>query len=302
MMNIIAGAIIVSFSLINYFYLSTIVSFSSILYIAIIVITGIPIFLIKFMEQRKIKNLEEAFPLFLRDFVQSARSGMTIPQAFKSISNNDYHTLTPYIKKITAQLDWGIPLEKVLVKFSKATKSKLIGRIISSVIEAHRFGGNLADTFEALSRTALEVERLRSERRLYMNSQMITGYIIFFVFLGVMIALGTFLIPNIAGTSMSMSLTGTGKESISCPSLDQEVCETQIGNNDEQACYWDKKKMECQAMEIRMYKELFMTLILIQGFFAGLIVGKMSEGSMISGIRHSFIMMFVGILVFILLG
>jgi archaeal flagellar protein FlaJ len=259
--------VLVSFSLFNFFYLSKIISFSTILYVVILFIVAIPIFLVKYREQKNVKEVEENFPVFLRDFVESVRCGMTIPQAFKSINGNDYRKLTPYVRKMTAQLDWGIPVETVLTKFSKETKSRLIGRVVSSVIEAHRFGGNLAETFEALSRTALEVERLRAERRLYMNSQMITGYIIFFVFLGVMIALGKFLVPSLSQVSLP------GNEGASA-----------------------------QASTAQDYKELFMTLILIQGFFAGLIVGKMAEGAMISGIRHSFIMMIVGALVFVLFG
>jgi flagellar protein FlaJ len=259
--------VVISFSVINFFFLSKIFSFSTILYVAIIFIVATPIFIVKYREQRNVKDIEESFPVFLRDFVEGVRSGMTIPQAFKSISNNDYRKLTPYVKKMTAQLDWGIPVETVLVKFSKETRSRLIGRIVSSVIEAHRFGGNLAETFEALSRTALEVERLRTERKLYMNSQMITGYIIFFVFLGVMIALGKFLVPTLG------QVTLPGSEEIAS-----------------------------QANIAQDYKQLFMTLILIQGFFAGLIVGKMAEGAMLSGIRHSFIMMIIGALVFVLFG
>ena len=73
-----------------------------------------------------------------------------IPASLKSVANNDYKSLTPYVKKMAAQLDWGVPVETVLMRFSKEAKSKLIARIISSVKESHRFGGNLADTFEAL--------------------------------------------------------------------------------------------------------------------------------------------------------
>lgn len=267
---VISGTATIILSLLNFLYLSKNTTLSSTLYIVILFFAAVPIIIIKFLEQKKVKELEEFFPLFLRDFVEAVRSGMTVPRAFKALTDNDYHVLTPYVKKISNQLDWGIPVEKVLMKFSKETKSRLIGRIVSSVIEAHRFGGNLAGTFEALSKTAVEVEKLRAERRLYMNSQMITGYIIFFVFLGVMIALGKFLVPSLG----QMTLPGAGGVA------------TQTAQSDVPA----------------QYKELFRNLILIQGLFAGLIVGKMAEGAMISGIRHSFIMMFIGLSVFLIFG
>lgn len=266
--------IALSFGAFNYFYLSKKITFSTTLYLVALLLATVPIFVIKFIEQRKVKELEENFPAFLRDFVEAVRGGMNVPQAFKSVAGNDYHSLTPYVKKIAAQLNWGIPVEKVLMKFSKETKSRLIGRIVSSVIEAHRFGGNLADTFEALSKTALEVERLRAERRLYMHSQMITGYIIFFVFLGVMIGLGKFLVPTLGQVSPTSLTALPGAET------------TQAA----------------QTNTAAQYKEIFRNLILIQGLFAGLIVGKMAEGAMVSGIRHSFIMMFIGALVFTLFG
>jgi len=271
---IIFGIIIACFfAAFNYFYLSKIITFSPTLYFISVVLCAGPIIYIKFREQSRVRQLEENFSPFLQDFVETTRSGMSIPQAFKTISNNNYGTLTPYVKKMASQLDWGISVEKVLITFSKESKSRLIGRIVSSVIESHRFGGSLTDTLESLSKTALEVEKLRAERKLYMNSQLITGYIIFFVFLGVMIGLEKFLVPSLGQVSSTASFTGlTGTEA--------------------------SEQLDFAAQ----YKVIFRNLILIQGLFAGLTVGKMAEGAMLSGLKHSLFMMFVGILVFTIIG
>lgn len=227
-----------------------------------------PVIMMKYEEYAKIKKMEEMFPIFLRDFVEAIRGGMTVPQAFQRISQNDYKELNANMNKMSAQMDWGIPVEEVLMKFAKNSKSKLIGRIVSSVIESHRFGGNLADTFEALSGTSLEVEKLRQERKLYMNSQMMTGYIVFFVFLAVMIGLAKFLVPSLAQVNSGELSLGA----IQAPQIDVN----------------------------KQYSEIFRNLILIQGFFAGLTVGKMSEGATVAGLKHSVFMMFSGALVFII--
>lgn len=263
--TILAGAIVA----INYLMLSEAQSlFSSINIIAIFIFV-FPIILIKYSEYSKRKEMEEIFPVFLRDFVEAIRGGMTIPYALKSITRNDYKALNRYVRKMAAQLDWGIPVERVLMNFAKESRSKLIARIISSVRESHRFGGNLADTLEALSNTAVEVERLRAERRLYMNSQMITGYIVFFVFLGVMIGMEKFLVPSLS--DISTGLPGT--EAIARP--------TNL------------------AVE---YNAIFRNLIIIQGLFAGLSTGKMAEGAIIGGLKHSLFMMFIGALIFTIAG
>ncbi|MBI5872116.1 type II secretion system F family protein [archaeon] len=270
---LIGGVVFLILSLFIHFYLSKKISYGSTLYLVSFLLTAAPIIITKYLENKRVKALEDSFPLFLRDFVESVRGGMPVPQALKSVSANDYGKLSVYVKKMAAQMDWGIPAEKVFRKFSKESKSRLIGRIISSVMESHKFGGNLADTFGALSETALEVDRLRAERRLYMNSQMITGYIIFFVFLGVIIGLEKFLVPSMSGMSPTglSGLTATG--------------EAVQGTSTAGA-----------------YKELFRNLVMIQGLFAGLTVGKMAEGAIVAGLKHSLFMMFVGMLVFTLVG
>jgi flagellar protein FlaJ len=255
---------------INFIYFKEFPSiFSALSIVSFLLITSPPAFYF-YIDYKRRKEIETIFPIFLMDFVEAIRGGLTVPHALKLISSNDYKALSPYVKKMAAQMDWGIPVEVVFQNFVKETKSKIIGRIVSSVIESHRFGGNLADTFEALSNTALDIERLRTERKLYLQSQMITGYIIFFVFLGVMIGLEKFLVPTL--TQASMPGMGLGQTQISQTGLAEE------------------------------YKILFRNLILIQGFFAGLIVGKMVEGALIGGIKHSIIMMVVGGVIFSLLG
>ncbi len=259
-----------SMILFNYFYLSGLELVSQLIYILAAFIFIFPIVLVKYVEYNRQKQLEELFPVFLRDFVETIRSGMSVPQALKTVSNNEYKSLTPYIKKMSAQLEWGIPVDKVLTKFVKEARSKLIGRIVSSVIESHNFGGNLAETFEALSGTALEVEKLRQERKLYLNSQLITGYIVFFVFLLVIIGLEKFLVPSLADVS-PLQLAGSGLG----------AAQENLGP---------------------AYKEIFRNLIVVQGLFAGLAVGKMAEGAIIAGIKHSFFMVFAGIIIFLLAG
>jgi flagellar protein FlaJ len=252
--------------LINWFLFKEIKNLFFAISLLSVLIFTFPIVVIKYTQYKRKKEIEDLFPVFLRDFVEVVRSGLAVPQAFKSVSNNDYKSLTPHVKKISKQLEWGISVEKTLTKFSQAVKSDLIDRIVSSVIETHRFGGNLADTFESLADTSVEIKRLRTERKAYLQSQLTTGYIIFFVFLAVIVALEKFLVPSLAQAPLAAT---AGLEP-------QKVMEE--------------------------YKTIFMGLILIQGFFAGLTVGKMAEGEMVAGLKHSLFMMFVGGMVFVLIG
>ncbi len=238
--------------------------FTTLLLISILVLLA-PLGLIKYSELQTVKRLEETFPQFISDLVESVRSGMTLPQAIKSLGENEYGSLTFYIRKLSAQLDWGIPFSTAFLNFTKGTKSKLIGRIGSTIIESHEFGGNLTDVFESISHATLEIERLREERKLYINSQMISGYIIFFVFLIVLIGLQKFLVPSL------VEIQPIGEEATPLVGTNQLVGE---------------------------YKSIFRNLIILQGIFAGLVIGKMAEGAVAAGLKHSAIMILSGFIIF----
>jgi pilus assembly protein TadC len=255
------GIIVAIIILIDYLFLRDIPDiFSSIIIIAIIILIA-PIALIKYYEVSRIKTLEDQFPQFMLDVVESMRSGMTLPQAVESVSSNDYGGLSPNVKRLNAQLNWGIPFDDAIMKFSRKTKSKLIGRVTSTIIESHRFGGNLTDIFENVSSTAIEIERLREERKMYIGSQLMTGYIVYFVFLIVLIGLQKFLIP----------------------SLSEASAEGVVGS-----------QIEMSAE----YNAIFRNLIILQGLFAGFVIGKMAEGAVASGIKHSLFLIIAGILIY----
>jgi flagellar protein FlaJ len=240
--------------------------FSTVSIIALVVaITPIAIF--KYSESSRIKSLEDQFPQFMNDLVEAVRSGMSLPQAVNVISKNDYGGLNPYIKKLSAQLEWGIPFTKAFSSFTKSTKSRLIARIGATIIESHEYGGNLTDVFESISKTTVEIERLREERKLFLNSQIVSGYIIFFVFLAVIIGLQKYLVPTLTEISMKQLVTA--------------------------------EKVENKQMQLE-YKSIFRNLIIIQGFFAGIAIGKMSEGEIINGMKHSLLMIILGLVIFTL--
>jgi flagellar protein FlaJ len=51
------------------------------------------------------------------------------------------------------------------------------------------------------------------------------------------------------------------------------------------------------SSSIENLRRIFLHLTLVQGFFSGLVAGKMGEGSVSAGLKHSLIMMLVGYVV-----
>ena len=52
------------------------------------------------------------------------------------------------------------------------------------------------------------------------------------------------------------------------------------------------------AFDLDAYKRMFFHASLIQGFCSGLIAGVMGEGSVLSGLKHSIIMLTIAFLIF----
>lgn len=227
--------------------------------VAAIVILGIPLSY-KYTEYRTIKKIETLFPKYLRDISENIATGMTLPQAMKAAVRNDYQELTPHVKNLYAKVQWGIPLEHVLEDFAKRTKSKTMRRNVQTIIEAHRSGGTIDTILKSVASSLQELERIKKERSSSIYAQMINGYLIYVVFLGVMLGLSTILVP---------AFTRFGSAS-----------------TDLQAAF----------------VEIFRSLAVIQGFFAGIAIGKMAEGTIVAGLKHASALVIFGYSAFIIFG
>ena len=238
--------------------------FSIINIIAAIIAIG-PSMIIKYREYQKKKEIERRFPGFLRDVMEATKAGMTLPEAIKKASENEYGALTPHIQKMASQIDWGVPFEDVLERFADRVGSEVLRRTVSTIIETHRSGGKVSEVLQTVGESMMEMERIKKERKSHVYSQMVTGYTIYFVFLGVMIGLQRFLIPSLTAEGAMGGDIGGG---------------TGVGAGIENLA--------------NVYKDLFRNLVIIQGLFSGLAIGKMSAGSIIAGLQHVVVLIAIG--------
>ena len=217
---------------------------------------------LEYVRYNRMKNIEERFPDFLRDISENIAAGMTLPQAIKALKEVDYGDLSPHVRRMIIQMDWGVTFEDVLKDFSEEG-TPLIQRTVSTVIETYGGGGDLSEVLRSVGKSVHEVNKLRRERYSGVYSQVISGYLIFFVFLGILVSLQRFLIPSLLA--------------VSAPELGLSTSST-----------------------LAFYSDIFQWLVLIQGFFSGLVIGKMSEGNIIAGLKHCLILMLVGYTVLVL--
>ena len=220
----------------------------------------------EFMRQRKVRKIDARFPDFVRDLAESRRAGMTFTKAIMYSSKGNYGVLTPEIQKIARQISWGSSVDNALNAFSKRVNTKLIKRTISLIIEASRSGGNVADVLDAASKDAREIKLIESERRASMMSYVAIIYVGMFVFLLIVIVLSKSLLPEM----LNEEAAAAGGAAVGFS-----------GNIKEGAV-----------------KAMFFTACLVQGAGMGVVTGVFEEGNVISGIKHSFVMLLIVWIVF----
>lgn len=273
---------------------------TNLLFLGAVILT-IPYSIAKFFEFKKVKAYEKHLPNFLRDIAEAQRAGLSILQALQAVAKNDYGPLTTEIRKINNQLSWNIPLEKVLKDFAKRMgRSRMIARAIMIIDQSNKSGGNIESTMESLASHMEMIRDVQEEKSVLLNQQVILMYAIFFIFLGISVALLKFLIPllqtQFSGTETLSLIEGFGSNPCSVCIGSEEAsclgCKLFLGVS--QSFDFGKPE-EPQAY----YRALFFTMILVQGFFSGLMAGQIGSDSIVAGIKHSLIMSLSGFFIYI---
>lgn len=270
-------------------------------FIALLVMT-VPYSLHRFFEFKRVHAYEREFPSFLRDLSESQRAGLTVLQAIRAAAKSDYGPLTSEIKKVNNQISWNIPLEKALNDWARRMRhSRIIVRSIMIIQEANKSGGRIEDTMESLAKNIEMIKEVQEEKSSLLNQQVLMMYAIFFIFLAITIALLKFLIPLLQPSGTGGSIAGVFQD------FSPNPCTPCISSN----------SPECLGCTLFMgvsasldfgspqapesyYRSLFIVMIIIQGFFSGLIAGQIVSDSLSAGVKHSLIMTLSGFFIFMI--
>ena len=218
-------------------------------------------------EVGRAKEKEQMFLEFARNLVETVKAGTPISRSIIQIRNKDFGSLTPHVQKLANQIALGISVRQAFGVFASDVNNKVIARSIALIIEAEESGGEISLILESTAKSVSEIEDIKKERSASTYNLVMQGYIIFIIFLVIMLVVQIHFIPLMLKTiSEAGGLQTTGEAfggGFATSTISQELVDT-LGT-------------------------LFIVLILVQGFFAGLVIGKLSEGSIKAGIKHTII-------------
>lgn len=224
--------------------------------------TALPFVLAIIRETSVNAEKEDMFLEFSRNLVESVKAGTPISKSIINVRNKPYGVLSENIRKLANQISLGVPLETALQTFSKDVRNRTISRSLTLIGQAEKSGGEIGKILESVTEAVSISDKLKKERESAISTLIVQGYIIFFVFIIIILVLQFQILPMLVNIMPSGESLGVGGIGMSGEPID----ETEIAN-------------------------AFLYLLLIQGFFSGLVIGKLSEGNIKTGIKHSFILM-----------
>tara|TARA_Y100000034_G_scaffold129148_1_gene185082 strand:- start:192 stop:1025 length:834 start_codon:yes stop_codon:yes gene_type:complete len=259
-LGLVVGVLIV---VVGFIFLSEDKNFLWFLIVLAIIISVAPFVVSIILSQGRQKAKEERFLEFVRDLVENVRSGTPISKGIVNLKNRNYGELSPHIKKLANQISIGITLNAALITFAKETKSKVISRAVGLISEAERAGGRIDTILDSVARSVNQIENLKKERKSAVSNLVVQGYIIFFVFIIIMLVLEFKILPLIA---------------------DLGGVESELG-------------VQVKAVSPESFSMPLFIMLLVQSAFAGLVIGKIAEEGIMNGIKHSFILLAITLLI-----
>jgi len=197
----------------------------------------------------------------------SKRSGMTLTEAVATASKGSYGVLTGEIRKMAAQIEWGVSFSDALTRFANRVPTPLVKRTVALVIQASSAGGNVVDVLTAAADDAREIQQIVKERKQSMSIYLMIIYIAFAVFIGVIAVLNAQFIPEVAKAVSKADGVSIGG-------------------------------LHFRAFNQDDFKTLFFHAAIIQGFGGGLVGGVMAGGKPVHGLKHSFLLVLVAWVLF----
>jgi len=231
---------------------------------AVLIVLG-PIGLLVGMEQKRIADIEQRLPDFLRDVAEAGRFGMTLSNAIISSSRGEYGRLTPEIRRMASQISWGVSATEALVLFAKRVDTALVHRVTGLVIKASAAGGNIADVLTMSSIDTKESQTLFEERRTTMSTYVMVIYIAFFVFLVTVLILNRTFLPRMEAITEESGLS------------DVDISEAPT-------------TVTISAEPIPQIKSLYFYAALVHAIGDGILAGVILSGRVANGLIHSTIM------------
>jgi len=218
----------------------------------------------------KSRRIQKQIPDFLKKLASTNETGMSLRDSIALMARSKIGHLSKDVRTIWKDIDWGLDINTSLARFSNRIRTHTVVRAVTLITKANESSGDVGEVLLVAARDASFEQEMQKERSVNMLIYVMIIYISFMVFVGVVYVISTTFLTEMANAADQMAASGM-----------------QGGGF-------------MQEFDLNVFNRLFFHAAVIQGVCSGLIAGVMGEGSLLSGLKHSTIMLTVGYLLFTL--
>ena len=210
------------------------------------------------LQKRNTRRKEELYTEFLFKLSELMRGGLDPIKSVKELSRTDLGILTPHIRIASTSMVYGKSFEESMKMMARSLHSELIVRYTTLVIQASYSGGSVADLILKASEDMRSIISIEREKEGNLSQYVMIFYFAQGIILFIIYTLSTSLLPFVKQLGSTSIFGGAN----------------QIANLD--------------------FSRGFFHMIMINSFFGGLIIGKISEGDARFGLKHAVVLMIFG--------
>lgn len=221
-----------------------------------LIISSAPPAIIQIKVSSEKASTEKGVTLFLQDLTETRKTGLAPEKCIETLSNREYGSFSKHLKKITAELSWGIPLRKVFMDFVKRTKSWATQIVMFLLVETVDVGGGTIAMIESLAKFCTTTQEVEREKKMAVKPYIMMPYFAALMLVATTVMMLTF-------TTKTVGLAGPNAAST--------------------------------GIDIDALMIIFSTSVIIHSYLIGLVGGKISEESIAAGFKHSALLTLIAI-------
>ena len=210
------------------------------------------------LQKRNTRKKEEIYTEFLFKLSELMRGGLDPIKSVRELSKTDLGLLTPHVRIAATSMTYGKSFEEAMKAMAKSLHSEMISRYTALVVQASYSGGSVADLILKASEDMRSIIGIEREKEGNLSQYVMIFYFAQGIIIFVIYTLSTSLLPFVEQLGSS-NIMGKANGLIG---LD--------------------------------FSRGFFHMIMINAFFGGLIIGKISEGDARYGLKHAVVLMTAG--------
>lgn len=159
----------------------------------------------KIKQERNYSDINQELPYALRQMGIELKSGKGLHDAFITIKNADYESLSWEFSRVLEEIKYGRSTEESLLDMGDRVKSEGLTRAIQQIIGTLRVGGNLANNLEIIAKDI----SFDMQIKLKEYSQRLNSFILIYTFIAILAPVVS-LIMLMAGSTVMGDIISSG--------------------------------------------------------------------------------------------